>query len=139
MTSEHTRDDLKALAIRDIESVGQNRLDVVAGMLHPKLEFDGNFGPVPVKGPDGWLGALRRLSPILQRNEVCKVLAQGNEVCILYDFVTPICPFSAPNGSRSVATRLPRSTCCSIALAGPRSCKSCSAGNRPDILPAVLF
>ncbi len=91
MSAEQTSNNLKGIAIRYIESVGQNRLDVVASMLHPKLEFDGNFGPVPTKGPEGWLGALRRLSPILQRNEVRKVLIQGNEACILYDFVTPIC------------------------------------------------
>jgi len=92
MTPGQSRDDLKALAIRYIESVGQNRLDVVADMLHPGLQFDGNFGPVAAQGPQGWLGALRRLSPILQKNEVRKVVVQGSEVCILYDFVTPICP-----------------------------------------------
>lgn len=92
MTDTRTGSDLKSLAIRYIEAVGQKKLDAVASLLHPRLEFDGNFPPVPVKGPEGWLAALRRLSPILARNEVRKVLVEGNDACILYDFVTTICP-----------------------------------------------
>ncbi len=92
MVATNTGSDLKALATRYIEAVGQKRLDTVAEMLHPRLEFDGNFGPVPAKGPQGWLGALGRLSPILLRNEVRKVLVEGTEVCVLYDFVTTVCP-----------------------------------------------
>jgi hypothetical protein len=92
MTDTRTGSDLKSLAIRYIEAVGQKQLDVVASLLHPRLEFDGNFPPVPVKGPEGWIGALRRLSPVLVRNEVRKVLVGEEEACILYDFVTTVCP-----------------------------------------------
>jgi hypothetical protein len=92
MTTAHTAWDLKALATRYIEAVGGKRLEEVAAMLHPRLEFDGNFGPVPTRGPEGWLAALQRLSPILLRNEVRKVMIEGADACILYDFVTPVCP-----------------------------------------------
>ncbi|HET6452679.1 MAG TPA: nuclear transport factor 2 family protein [Spirochaetia bacterium] len=92
MTPVQAVSDPKVLATRYIDAVGQGRLEEVAGMLHPKLEFDGNFGPVPVRGPEGWLGALRRLSPILLRNEIRRVIVEGPEACILYDFVTPVCP-----------------------------------------------
>ena len=106
MTAGHKGSDLKALAVRYIESVGQKQLDVVAGMLHPRLEFDGNFGPTPTGGPEGWLGALRRLSPILLRNEVRKVMAEGTEVCILYDFVTTVCPVPSAEWLRFEGDRI---------------------------------
>ncbi len=92
MTPAHTVSDLKALATRYIEAAGQHRLDEVAAMLHPSLQFDGTFGAVPIRGPEGWLAALRRLSPILLRNEVRNVIAEGTQACIFYDFVTPVCP-----------------------------------------------
>jgi hypothetical protein len=91
MTGTCTGSNLKALAIRYIEAVGQKKLDEAASFLHPRLEFDGNFSPVPLRGPEGWIAALRRLSPVLERNEVRKVLVEGNEACILYDFVTSVC------------------------------------------------
>ena len=95
MTTSDTGSDLKTLATTYIEAVGQHRLETVADLLHPRLEFDGNFPPTPAKGPEGWIAALRRLSPILVRNEVRKVLSEGRDVCILYDFVTTVCPVAS--------------------------------------------
>ena len=82
--------DLKALAARYIEAVGQKRFEAVAPLLHPELEFGGNVAAS--RGADAWLAALRRLSPILLRNDIRRVFADGNEVCVIYDFVTVVCP-----------------------------------------------
>ena len=81
---------LKALATRYITAVGNKELDALPPLLHPDLEFGGNVAPS--HGADAWLTALRRLSPVLVRNDIRKVLVEGNEVCILYDFVTTVCP-----------------------------------------------
>ncbi len=90
MKATQTASDLKALAIRYIEAVGQKDFDTVAEIYHPGLAVGGNVAPT--QGADAMLAALRRLSPALVRNEVKKVFADGNEVCIIYDFVTTVCP-----------------------------------------------
>jgi SnoaL-like domain len=90
MTGSHTLSDLKALAARYIETVGRKEFDALAPMLHPELDGSGNIAPT--RGADAWIAALRNLSPVLVRNEIRKVFAEGNEACILYDFVTTVCP-----------------------------------------------
>lgn len=37
---------------------------------------------------DDYLGALRRLTAIHVRNDIRRVFADGDEVCVVYDFVT---------------------------------------------------
>ncbi len=90
MNATRTGSDIKALAIRYIEAVGRKDFDTVAQVLHPDLDFGGNIAAS--RGGDAWVAALRRLSPVLVRNDVKKILSEGNEVCILYDFVTTVCP-----------------------------------------------
>ncbi len=82
--------DLKALATRYVEAVGKKDFDTVASLLHPRLEFTGNIAAS--RGAEEWIAALQRLSPILLRNDVRKVFGDGNEVCVIYDFVTTVCP-----------------------------------------------
>ena len=79
-------DDVKALSMQYIEAVGSGRLDRVAKLLHPDVAF---VGPTkPLHGARAYLDALRRLGPILLRNDVKKVVAEGNHVAVFYDFIT---------------------------------------------------
>ena len=85
--------DPRALAIQFIEAVGQKKLDTLASLLRPEFEFGGNAAPT--HGAEAYVAAIRRLSPIIVRNEIRKVFVDGNEVCVLYDFVTPVCPVAS--------------------------------------------
>lgn len=74
--------------VRDyIVAVGERRLDDVAELLDPNMTFSGP-GLEPRHGADGYLAALRRLSPIIVGNDIRRVLVDGSEACVIYDFVT---------------------------------------------------
>jgi SnoaL-like domain len=70
-----------------IRAVGHGRLDEVATYLHPDVTFE-TPGGARTSGANQYLAALRRLGPIIAGNEIRSVLADGDRVCILYDFVT---------------------------------------------------
>ena len=77
---------VKVLSIDYIDAVGSGRLDRVAELLHPDVTF---VGPTrPLHGAQAYLDALRRLGPILLRNDVKKVVAEGNHVAVFYEFIT---------------------------------------------------
>ena len=44
-------------------------------------------GP-PIRGVPAYVGALRRLAPIIVRTDVRDVIVDGNDVAVVYDFVT---------------------------------------------------
>jgi hypothetical protein len=82
---ESTAADPRTVALAYLEAVGQKQFDRVAALLHPDLEFKlGNNA----SGKDEYIAALRRLGPILLRNEIRQTVADGNEICVLYDFLT---------------------------------------------------
>jgi hypothetical protein len=57
-----------------------------ASLLSPDLTFK---GPVSTyKGPADLLAAFRHLASVHVRNDIVKVFTDGNEVCVIYDFVT---------------------------------------------------
>jgi ketosteroid isomerase-like protein len=70
-----------------IEAVGEGRLDDVRELLNPDVTFEGP-GLNRLDGADAYLAALRRLSPIIARNEIRRVFVDGEETCVVYDFVT---------------------------------------------------
>lgn len=78
--------DPRALAVTYIEAVGNKDFDRVAELLHPDAEFV-TSGPA-IRGASAYVGALRRLGPILVRNDVHTTVVDGNDVAIVYDFVT---------------------------------------------------
>ncbi len=79
--------DLKALAVAYIEAVGQKQFDRLPALLAPNVEFTGPGGQT-IHGAQDFVSALRRLGPILARNDIKRVFVGGNEVCVIYDFVT---------------------------------------------------
>jgi len=70
-----------------IKAVGDKQFEAVSQFLHPAVDFS-SPDLATLQRADQYIGALRRLSTILLRNEVRRTFADENEVCILYDFVT---------------------------------------------------
>jgi hypothetical protein len=92
-TMKGTRIDPRDLAVQYIEAVGAKNLEALALLLHADFDFSGNAAPA--RGAEAYVAAIRRLSPIIVRNEIRKVYVDGNEVCVIYDFVTPVCPVAS--------------------------------------------
>lgn len=80
------QNDPRALAVAYIEAVGRKDFDRVAELLHPDADFV-TSGP-RIQGIPAFVGALGRLAPILVRNEIHTTVVDGNDVAIVYDFVT---------------------------------------------------
>ena len=78
--------DPKSLAIEYLDAAGKKELDRVEELLAPDLKFT---GPAMARSTSQeFISALKRLGAIHVRNEVKKVFADGNDVCVIYDFVT---------------------------------------------------
>src|SRR5437762_14210527 len=80
------KNDPRALAVAYIEAVGQKQFDRVAELLHPNVEF--LTSGRSIRGVPAYVDALRRLAPILVRNDVQTTIVDGNDVAVVYDFVT---------------------------------------------------
>ena len=78
--------DPRELVTSYIQAVGERRLEA----LPPLLEQDAQFtlGDNTVRGRDAFVGAFRRLLPIIDRNEIRHLFIDGDEACVVYDFVT---------------------------------------------------
>jgi len=80
------KNDPRALAVAYIEAVGQKQFDRVAELLHPTVEF--LTSGRSIRGVPAYVDALRRLAPIIVRNDVQTTIVDGSDVAVLYDFVT---------------------------------------------------
>ncbi len=78
--------DPKSIALAYIDACGRKDHEAVANLVAPDLEFIGMTQTV--RSAETYLTVLRRLAPIWVRSDVKKAFADGNEVCVLYDFVT---------------------------------------------------
>jgi hypothetical protein len=78
--------DPRALSLAYLEAVGQKQFDRLSDLLHPDVEF--RSPGRTLHGAQEYLAALRRLGPILLRNDIKKAFVDGNDVCVIYDFVT---------------------------------------------------
>jgi ketosteroid isomerase-like protein len=78
--------DPKRIALAYIDACGRKDLDAVAQLLAPDLEFVGVSSTV--RGAEPYLAILRQLGPVWVRSDVKKAFAEGNDVCVIYDFVT---------------------------------------------------
>ena len=78
--------DARSIALAYIEACGSKDWGVVERLLAPEVRFTspGN----DVTGATPYLAVLKRLGPIWLRSDVKKVFADGNQVCVVYDFVT---------------------------------------------------
>jgi hypothetical protein len=78
--------DPRTVAVEYIEAVGQKDFDRVTELLHPDIEFQ--MPGKTVRGAVDYVAALRRLGPIILRNNVKETIVDGGEVCVIYDFIT---------------------------------------------------
>ncbi len=70
-----------------IDAVGNGRWDDVAAALQPGATFE-IAGGGRHEGAAAFLAAFDALKPIIERNDVRSVISEGDQVCVLYDFVT---------------------------------------------------
>ena len=69
-----------------VKAVGDHRLADLPAMLNPDCEFV--VGDTTLRGVDAFISGFERLSPIILRNDIRKVFVDGDEACVIYDFVT---------------------------------------------------
>jgi SnoaL-like domain len=89
--SDHTQ-----LVTGYIEAVGDGRLDELSAYLRPDVSFESPGLPSHY-GFDSYVGALRRLSPIIARNDIKRIFVDEDEACVLYEFITntPVGPVAS--------------------------------------------
>lgn len=83
MMTENIRD----LVVDYNQAFGDSRLERVAAMLHPDVDFGGTVGK-STHGVAEYMVGLPRLTSVLLRNEIREILVEGDRAFILYDFVT---------------------------------------------------
>ena len=69
-----------------VNAVGEHRLDDLPAMLDPDAEF--TVGDTTLRGAEAFIGGFKRLDPIIERNAIRKIFVDGDEACVIYDFVT---------------------------------------------------
>ena len=76
----------KEIVERYKAALGPGDFTAARELLHDDLAF---HGPIDAfNRADEYLAASKRLANIIQRIDVKKVFAEGNDVCVLYDIVT---------------------------------------------------
>jgi len=78
--------DARELLTSYIQAVGERRLEALPPLLDPDAEF--TLGDNTVRGRDAFVGAFRRLLPIIDHNDIRHLFVDGDEACVVYDFVT---------------------------------------------------
>lgn len=69
-----------------IQAVGERRLEALPLLLEPDAQF--TLGDNTVRGRDAFVGAFRRLLPIIDRNDIRHLFIDGDRASVVYDFVT---------------------------------------------------
>lgn len=74
------------IAVAYVEACSTRALSTVEGLLAPDVVFTspGN----DVRGASAYLAVLRRIGPVWARSELKQVFTDGDDVCVIYDFVT---------------------------------------------------
>jgi len=78
--------DTHELVTSYIRAVGERRLEALPPLLESDAEF--TLGDNTFRGREAFVGAFRRLLPIIERNEIRHLFVDGDEACVVYDFVT---------------------------------------------------
>ena len=68
------------------QALGKGDFAAARKLVHDNLLFQ---GPIDTfHSPEPYFEALKKLHPIIQRIDMKKIFADGNDVCVLYDMVT---------------------------------------------------
>ena len=74
------------LVVSYLQAVGERRLEALPAMLEPDAEF--TVGDTTLRGAEAFVGGFERLVPIILRNDIRRLFVDGDEACVVYDFVT---------------------------------------------------
>lgn len=81
-----TTPENETIARAYLAAVGNKDIAMLESLLAPDITF---VGPVmTISGAAAVVDALRRIGAIHIRNDVHRVFVDGDEVCVIYDFVT---------------------------------------------------
>lgn len=76
----------KQVALAYIDACSRKDFSAVAELLAPNVEF---LGPgTSVTGSAPYLAILKRLGTVWERSDVKHTFSDGDDVCVIYDFVT---------------------------------------------------
>jgi ketosteroid isomerase-like protein len=76
----------EAIALAYLDAVSKKELGRLEALVAPDIHF---VGPaMTISGMRDLLAAFRRIGAIHVRNDVKRVFSDGDEVCVIYDFVT---------------------------------------------------
>jgi hypothetical protein len=78
--------DRKSQTLSYLNAVGNQRCQDLEPLLAPDLQFRGPT--TTLTSAEAYVAALKRLGAIHVRNDVRRVFVDGDEVCVIYDFVT---------------------------------------------------
>ena len=78
--------DPKSIALAYIDACARKDFDALPSLLAPDMTFAGPGNALT--GAEPYLAVLRRIGAVWVRSDVKKVFVDGNEVCVIYDFVT---------------------------------------------------
>ena len=76
----------KQTALAYVDAVSRKDFAALSALLAPDLSFKGPSRSTT--SAEQYLAALRRLGPILVRSDLKQAVAEGADVCVVYDFVT---------------------------------------------------
>jgi len=84
------------LVTRYVQAVSDKRFDLLPAMLQP----DATFGGPNIQtchGTAAYVAGFQRLAPILLRNDIKHIVVDGEQACVIYDFVTdtPVGPVAS--------------------------------------------
>jgi hypothetical protein len=76
----------KTLALAYLDAVAKQEFGSLERLLAPDLQFR---GPASTRtSAQDFISALKRLAAIHVRNDVKRAFVDGDEVCVIYDFIT---------------------------------------------------
>ena len=68
------------------QALGKGDFVAARKLVHDNLSFQGPMDAF--NSPEPYFESLKKLHPIIQRIDMKKMFADGNDVCVLYDLVT---------------------------------------------------
>src|SRR6266700_6492706 len=86
MSISETTEKNRKLVADYITAVGQKQFDKFSSFYHDDLEVHGPRNSF--HSAQDYSAALKKLVTILLLNDIKKIFVEGNEACVIYDFVT---------------------------------------------------
>jgi ketosteroid isomerase-like protein len=88
------RDDPKSVASGCLQAWSSGDLDTTRSLLADEVTFDGPLGST--RGADAYIEGIKGMVKIVERVDQHEVIADDDNVCIIYDLVTKTPPARIP-------------------------------------------